>query len=416
VDETRANIRGKTGSVWVFTSLNEVAYLYSDSREGEIAQRTLASFKGVLVSDFFSAYDSLPCPQQKCLIHLMRDLNDQILDRPFDEELKGVVMGFAVLLNSMVATVDRHGLKSRFLRKHLKEVERFYKEIERMNLQSDAAIKCRERFERNRDRLFTFLEHDGIPWNNNNAEHAIKAFAALRDVMEGCATEKSIESYLVLLSVCQTCKYSGVDFLNFVCSGEKDIHGFVEARRRRPRKTLGCPPITGVTSLGLEGSYWLDLFTGTTWMEFRAAGARITGFRPRMRNSVARIRKGDILLCYLTGAMRWVGALQAVGSSNDRRPIWTESDFPERLEVKPLIVLEPEHGVPISEFAEKAPFYRNVACFKKFKGFLRGCPKRFKNRRNGEIILRMLYAAHRTPVSLGVDRECHASRNDNRHD
>src|SRR5215831_11045296 len=23
--------------------------------------------------------------------------------------------------------------------------------------------------------LFTFLDHDGVPWNNNNAEHAIEA-------------------------------------------------------------------------------------------------------------------------------------------------------------------------------------------------------------------------------------------------
>ena len=237
VDETRANIRGRTGYVWVFTSLQEVVYLYSDSREGEIAQRTLASFKGVLVSDFFSAYDSFACPQQKCLIHLMRDLNGQVIDWPFDEELKRIVMGFAGILNSMVATVDHYGLKTHFLRKHLKEVERFYKQIERMNLQSEAAVRCRERFERNRGKLFTFLEHDGIPWNNNNAEHAIKAFAALRDVMEGCATEKSIESYLILLSVCQTCKYMGVDFLDFLRSGEKDIYAFAESQRGRRRRS-----------------------------------------------------------------------------------------------------------------------------------------------------------------------------------
>jgi hypothetical protein len=28
---------------------------------------------------------------------------------------------------------------------------------------------------------------------------------------------------LVLLSICQTCKYKGVDFLEFVRSGERDI-------------------------------------------------------------------------------------------------------------------------------------------------------------------------------------------------
>ena len=49
VDETRANVKGKAGYVWVFTNLHEVAYLYSDSREGDIAHATLANFKGVLV-------------------------------------------------------------------------------------------------------------------------------------------------------------------------------------------------------------------------------------------------------------------------------------------------------------------------------------------------------------------------------
>jgi hypothetical protein len=122
-----------------------------------------------------------------------------------------------------------------------------------------------------------------------------------------------------------------------------------------------------------------------------------------MRNSVAQIRQGDILLCYLTGAMRWVGALQVLEHSNDKTPIWTESEFPARLEVKPLIVLDAERGVPMSEFSGKTPFYRSAACFKKFTGFLRGSPKRFRNRRDGEMILRMLYAVERTPVSRSLD-------------
>ncbi|MCA6110921.1 IS66 family transposase [Bradyrhizobium cenepequi] len=41
---------------------------------------------GVLVSDFYSAYDGLPCLHQRCLIHLMRDMNRAILDNPFDQE------------------------------------------------------------------------------------------------------------------------------------------------------------------------------------------------------------------------------------------------------------------------------------------------------------------------------------------
>ena len=99
------------------------------------------------------------------------------------------------------------------------------------------ALSCVERFEKNRDKLFTFLNYDGVPWNNNNAEHAIKAFAKLRDVVEGSFTEKSIKEHLTLLSVCQTCKYIGVDFLDFLRSGEKDVHAFAESRRGRRRWT-----------------------------------------------------------------------------------------------------------------------------------------------------------------------------------
>ena len=43
-------------------------------------------------------------------------------------------------------------------------------------------------------------------------------------IIGGITTEKGIRDYLVLLSLCETCKYLGVDFLNFLRSGEKDIH------------------------------------------------------------------------------------------------------------------------------------------------------------------------------------------------
>jgi hypothetical protein len=39
------------------------------------------------------------------------------------------------------------------------------------------------------------------------------------------------------MSVCQTCKYMGVDFLDFLRSGEKDIHAFAESRRRRRHRS-----------------------------------------------------------------------------------------------------------------------------------------------------------------------------------
>jgi hypothetical protein len=59
-------------------------------REGEFPRDLLKDFRGVLVSDSCSAYDSIACRQQKCLIHLMRDMNQELLNRPYDEELRSV--------------------------------------------------------------------------------------------------------------------------------------------------------------------------------------------------------------------------------------------------------------------------------------------------------------------------------------
>jgi acetylglutamate synthase len=75
--------------------------------------------------------------------------------------------------------------------------------------------------------LHSFLDFDDVPWNNNNAEHAVKAFALLRRVMDGLTTEKGLRDTLVLLSVCETCKCRNVDFLDFLRSGSKDIDDFV---------------------------------------------------------------------------------------------------------------------------------------------------------------------------------------------
>jgi hypothetical protein len=79
----------------VFANMEEVAYVYSETREGDLLQTMLKDFKGVLVSDFYAAYEAIPCPQQKCLIHLIRDLNDDVLNHPYDEELKRLTLAFA---------------------------------------------------------------------------------------------------------------------------------------------------------------------------------------------------------------------------------------------------------------------------------------------------------------------------------
>jgi hypothetical protein len=192
----------------------------------------LRDFKGVLVSDFYSAYDSIDCPQQKCLIHFIRDLNDDLLKHPFDNELKRLAEEFTGLLKPIVDTVDRRGLKKHYLGKHKIVVDRFYKRLGNKFGSGEAARKIVERLQRNRDTMFTFLSFDGVPWNNNNAEHAVKAFATLRNVIDGTTSEGGLRDYLILLSLCETCKCKRVDFLDFLRSGSKDLVDCANRRRK----------------------------------------------------------------------------------------------------------------------------------------------------------------------------------------
>ncbi len=81
-------IEGANRYVWVFTSFEEVAFVYGGTREAKTPQEVLRNFRNVLVSDFYAAYDSFDCAHQKCLIHLMRDINEDLRKQPFNEEMK----------------------------------------------------------------------------------------------------------------------------------------------------------------------------------------------------------------------------------------------------------------------------------------------------------------------------------------
>jgi hypothetical protein len=258
-DETHANLKKNKVYVWLLTNLEDVLYMYRPNREAAFLQDLLKDFKGVLVSDFYSGYDSLPCDQQKCLIHLIRDINDDLKCNPYDEEFKGLAAEFGKLLRSIVGTIDKHGLKKRHLHKHKAEVARFFSDLASRVYRSELADGYQKRFAKNEGKLFTFLVHDGIPWNNNPAEHAAKAFAKYRQVTDGMLEEQGLRDYLVLLSVYQTCKYRGVSFLKFLLSRERDVEAYCQRRQRRTQSHAlevyppGFPRMYPIERKGKEG-------------------------------------------------------------------------------------------------------------------------------------------------------------------
>jgi len=242
VDETSVKLIGSEGYVWVLAGMDKVYYFYKPSREGSFLQEMLHSFSGVLISDFYTAYDSLTCEQQKCIVHIVRDIDDDLLKNPLDKELKGIAQEFGTLLRTIIQTVDRYGLKSRHLRKHKPAVVRFLDSVVSRDFSSELGNKYKKRFQKSGAKMFTFLDHDGVPWNNTNAEHAIKRFAKFRAHADGRFTERSLKEYLVLVSVFETCEFNNVNVLKFLLSKETTLEGLFKMAGRRT-KTRGGPRV-----------------------------------------------------------------------------------------------------------------------------------------------------------------------------
>jgi predicted RecB family nuclease len=242
VDETSVTLRTGAGYVWVFANMEHVIYLYRPNREGAFLHSMLKGFAGVLVSDFYAAYDSLDCPKQRCLIHLIRDMNQDVIGHPYDSEVQAITERFGALLRAVVQTVDEDGLKRRSLRKHASSVAAFFRELSEQAFASEPAQALRARLIKNRDQLFTFIGYDDVPWNNNSAEHAIRQFSYFRDETAPSMKEQGLLDYLVLLSVFQTCKYKGVSFWKFLLSEQKDIDLFASGVRFPRHRRLELYP------------------------------------------------------------------------------------------------------------------------------------------------------------------------------
>jgi predicted RecB family nuclease len=223
IDETVVRLRKEKAHVWVFAGVSGAYYEYRDSRNGQFLTERLRGFDGVLVSDFFTAYDLIECPQQKCLIHLIRDMNEDLKANPYDVELRVLVQAFATVVRLIIETVDRYGLTKNRLQRHKSAAIGFVERVGKQPSSSEAATKYQKRIGKYGHRLFTFLDYDGVPWHNNNAEHAIHAFARHRRFADGRFTKKSVSDHLAILSVFQTCEYRRLGVLDFLLSGETHL-------------------------------------------------------------------------------------------------------------------------------------------------------------------------------------------------
>jgi hypothetical protein len=163
-------------------------------------------------------------------------MNTDLRKNPFDDELKALIVDFGAILRRIVGTIDRHGLTSQWLIKHKPQADAFLDRVCRTEYRSQVAHSYKERISKCRDKLFVFLEHDGVAWHNNNAEYAIKQFAEYRLIVDGNVTEEGLHVFLGLLGICVTCRYKNLNFLRFLLSRQRDIDVFAVQGKARSRK------------------------------------------------------------------------------------------------------------------------------------------------------------------------------------
>lgn len=225
-DETPITIKGTTQYVWTFTTDKYVIFQLSRTREATTAHEFLKNYDGILITDFYSGYDAIACRQQKCWVHLIRDLNDDLWKCPFDSEYETFVSAVRNLIIPIMEAVQKYGLKKRHLSKFRQQVSAFYTQtITGKQYTSELVVTYQKRFVRYRDSLFTFLEYDGIPWHNNTAERALRHIVKQQQISMNFH-EATTHQYLRLLGIKQTCRFRNKSFFQFLLSREVDIDQF----------------------------------------------------------------------------------------------------------------------------------------------------------------------------------------------
>jgi predicted nucleic-acid-binding Zn-ribbon protein len=226
-DETTVNILGDNQYVWIFTTNKYVTYKFSKTRDAITAKDFLKNYKGILITDFYAGYDSIDCVQQKCWVHLIRDLNNDLWSNPFDKEYEIFVNEIRNLIVPIIQAANIHGFKAKFLAKFQVNVDKFFdKVIDGKIYKSELCILYQKRFNRYRDSLFTFIHNDRVKWHNNAAENGIRHICVQRKI-SGSFGGRLFPHYLRMVSILQTCKLQHKSFFKFLMSKKKNIDSFV---------------------------------------------------------------------------------------------------------------------------------------------------------------------------------------------
>lgn len=216
VDETGWRMDGKNHWLWSFSN-KKVSVCHIDKSRGQGVIETVLGqkYKGILVSDFLSAYNRIETKaKQRCLVHLLRDLkkvreclsDDRSVQR-FSKRLEEIIQSAMKLAHQRDKnTVSKAGFeRSRF------KLEEALKDLKYQDPKHKILGRFTKRLERHKGEILTFLYHKGIDPSNNHAERQIRPNVLLRKITFGNRSEKGVQNHNILMSIVQTAKLTGAD-------------------------------------------------------------------------------------------------------------------------------------------------------------------------------------------------------------
>jgi len=217
VDETGWRVCGRNNWLWAFVTDRLTLYRVAPSRAGRIAAEELGKdFGGVVVADFFSAYNKLPGEQQKCTVHLLREL------RECDKKNKTAEFAaFRKKLKRIIADAMRLVAREDFApASHEEQIWRLHDRALSLGSAEYKNPDCRriaKRLRQHAGSLFTFLFHPGVVTpDNNRAERAIRPAVVLRKISGGSRSAAGANASADLMSLSQTCRLNNVGFVPFL--------------------------------------------------------------------------------------------------------------------------------------------------------------------------------------------------------
>ena len=213
LDETGWREDGRNGWVWTLTTPTVRLFRFSTSRAGAVARALLgAEAEGVIVSDFYTAYDQLDGRHQRCWAHLLRDIHELTVQHPDEAGLHAWAQGMHATFTQAVAWAAAAGA--------CPPAER-----ERARLGFEAAVLALgraeptgvphaalcQRVERYHPELFTFVAEPAVPPTNNAAERALRPLVVSRKISGGTRSPQGSRTRMALQSVVATWELRGLD-------------------------------------------------------------------------------------------------------------------------------------------------------------------------------------------------------------